>query len=97
MRFEKWNRCDLKFGDMKLPYLQKKRPRANDPDEYPCFNEFYEAQYACSDDLFDFLMELHYAKKVNDFQPEDIWNIEMKRIPTYFDTPDHGDERTYTY
>jgi hypothetical protein len=97
MRFEKWNRCDLKHGDKRISYLQKTRPRANEDEEYPCFHQFYEAQYACNDDLFDFLMELHYSKKVNDLQPEDIWNLEMKRLPTIYDTPDHANERTYTY
>jgi hypothetical protein len=37
--------------------------KVKDFKNYPCFREFYEANYACSDDLFEFMMELSYAKR----------------------------------
>ena len=30
---------------------------------YPCYREFYEAQFSCSDDLFEFMMELSFQKR----------------------------------
>jgi hypothetical protein len=64
---------------------------------YPCYRQFYEAQYACSDDLFDFLLELNYAKKANDTFTADWANMEIKAFPTVYDTPQKADRKTKTY
>ena len=50
------------FYDDKHKYDYKEK----DHKQYPCFKEFYEAQYACSDDIFEFMMELSYAKQTAD-------------------------------
>ncbi len=64
---------------------------------YPCYKEFYETSYACQDDLFDFLMEIAYAKRAANFHEGDHFNIELKMFPTVFDTPKKAERRTYTY
>ncbi len=55
---------------------------------YPCFREWYEANYACTDDYMDFLMELAFAKSASDFRIEDRSNVEIKTAPTAYDNPD---------
>ena len=52
---------------------------------------FYETQAACSDELFEYLMELQYNKKAHDTRNENWDNREIRRIPTVFDTPKYGD------
>jgi hypothetical protein len=70
----------------------------NDPEKtYPCFREFHEASYACADDLFDFMLELHYIRQVNQFDFRRVSNVEIKRIPTIYDSSQQNDRRTYTY
>ena len=51
--------------------------KENDFKNYPCFREFYEAQYSCSDDLFEFMMELSYAKQAAGTFQEDYANWEL--------------------
>ena len=97
MRFDKFTRCDLKNNEKLLPTLKKLTiKRLDDPEDYPCFEEYFEAMYACSDQMFDFLMELHYERQMNNFNPGDIWNRELRRSPTVFDNPD-GENIQYTY
>ena len=64
---------------------------------YPCYRYFYEAQYACTDDQFDFLMELHYAKRASDIFIDERLNHELQMFPVSYDTPKKADQKTYTY
>lgn len=73
------------------------KPRHNEEMIYPCFDVYYEAVSACNDDWFDFLSELHYWRKSNNMHLDDMWNKEIRSVPTAYDTPEHADERTYTY
>ncbi len=95
MRFERWFRCDLVFYDEKYKYegvTEDKKYR-----NYPCYRHFYEAQYACTDDFFDFLMELAYAKRANDTFEEDWSNRELTATPTVYDTPNKAGRKTKIY
>ncbi len=68
-----------------------------DEDHYPCFREWYEASYACADNIMKFLMELSFAKKAQDFWVGDVSNSEMRMFPTIYDSPKAADRITYTY
>jgi len=97
LRFEKWYKCDLKYGELKhhqFDYTEKTKDglKAN---AYPCFREWYEAGYTCNDDLFDFMMELHYAKMNKRFDPADSHH-ELMHSPKKWDNPDEN-KKTYTY
>lgn len=96
MRFEKWWRCDMVYYDQRDTKYDYRVDQEN-YKAYPCFREFYEANYACQDDLFDFLMELHYAKQANDWFPEDAHNYEMMLFPTTYDAPKPGNNEVLTY
>lgn len=87
MRFEKWFNCDSKFSDVRAKNYDFVADQRNYKN-YPCFREFYEANYACSDDYMEFLMELAYAKSANDFNIADKSNVEIRSGPTTFDNPD---------
>ena len=86
LRFEKWHNCDMKFSDY------RKGPDGvidqRNFKNYPCYREFYEANYACSDDYMDFLMELSYSKNAKDFHMSDISNTELTIPPSAYDNPD---------
>lgn len=97
MRFEKWHKCDAQAGYNRDRFDRTKEKLGDPSNVYPCFREYYEASYACSDDLFDFLLELHYIRKANHFDFSKISNLEMRRIPTVYDSPLENDRRTYTY
>jgi hypothetical protein len=95
LRFEKWWGCDMVYHDIRHKYdynLDQTKWKS-----YPCFRYFYEAQYACTDDYFDFLMELAYAKTASDKFMADHSNAEIAAFPTVFDTPKKIDRKTYTY
>jgi len=95
LRYEKWWKCDMNFYDIRHKYdynLDQSKYK-----HYPCYRYFYEAQYACTDDYFDFLMELHYAKQANDTFMEDRPGQELNTFPTVYDTPGKIDRKTYTY
>lgn len=66
-------------------------------EHYPCFREYYEANYSCADDIFDYLMQLAYAKRASDFFEGDVSNNEILSFPTQFDTPKAAERITYTY
>lgn len=55
-RFSKWYKCDIFYSDQKEEF-------AKNNQEYPCFGLFYDSQYACSDQMFDYLLELSYARR----------------------------------
>ena len=47
--------------------------KVKDFKNYPCFREFYEANYACSDDLFEFMMEFyHIIQKIKNRMHKEI-------------------------
>ena len=98
LRFEKWSECDMKFSKYRTTMFDRNRHNLGDKSKlYPCFREFYEASYACNDDVFDFLMELNYMRKANRFNMKSVSNAEMRRRPTIYDSPEENDRRTYTY
>ena len=90
LRFSKWFQCDMTYYNKKIDFYKQKRP-------YPCFSQFYEAQYACSDDLFDFLLELAYFRHINHITPEKFNNLELFTKTTVYDTPDATRRIKYTY
>lgn len=88
----------MKFSGLRSKLFDRNRKNALDPSKrYPCYLEFYEASYACNDDLFDMLLELNYIRRANDFELKDVNNLELKRRPTIYDNPKENDRRTYTY
>lgn len=89
-RFEKWFQCDMVYYDKKIDFAKAKKP-------YPCFEKFYEAQYSCSDDMFDFLLELSYVRRINDINYDKFLNFELFRTPTIYDHPDETERIKYTY
>jgi len=97
LRFERWYKCDIKYGHLKhKQYDYKKKSKDGmTGNNYPCFREWYEAGYTCNDDLFDFMMELHYAKTLKGFDPDNT-NVELQWSAKKWDTPDEN-SRTYTY
>jgi len=98
LRFEKWSECDVRFGNLRPKIFDRNPANLTDPSKrYPCFREFYEASYACNDDIFDFLLELNYIRKANRFSLKDVSNFELRRRPTIYDSPKGADRRTYTY
>ena len=101
MRFEKWFRCDHTYGDDRATEYDRSPENGltnmKDEDHYPCFREWYEASYACSDNIMRFLMELSYAKKAQDFWQGDVSNSEIRMFPTIFDSPSGPERITYTY
>lgn len=85
-----------------MNYYDKRHEYDYNPDQskakpYPCFRHFYETQYACTDDMFDFLMELTYAKQANDTFEDDWRNTEIQAYPTIYDTPNKSKRKTYSY
>lgn len=86
LRFEKWFRCDLIYHDKKATKFEYQKDQTQ-YKAYPCYREFYEANYACQDDMFDFLMELAYARRANDTWEGDHSNIELQLQPTRYDSP----------
>ncbi len=48
-KFDKWFECDAYHDGTQKNYAAKNQ-------DYPCYKHFYEAQYACSDQLFDYLL-----------------------------------------
>jgi len=95
LRFERWFRCDLVYYDERDKYDYNADPKTY--RHYPCYRHFYEAQYACTDDFFDFLMELAYAKQANDTFEEDWSNRELTAVPTVYDTPNKAGRKTKVY
>lgn len=79
--------------DQKYDYVMDQKNYKN----YPCYREFYEAQFACQDDLFDFLMELSYSRITNDMFEEDVAQHEVNRFPTVYDSPRRDEKRTMSY
>lgn len=90
LRFAKWYQCDMTYYDSKIDFAKKKKP-------YPCYQYFYESQYSCSDDMFDFLLELAYFRNINNITEEKILNYELATNPNVYDTPDQSARLKYTY
>eukprot|EP01015_Nassula_variabilis_P022769 TRINITY_DN420_c0_g1_i2.p2 TRINITY_DN420_c0_g1~~TRINITY_DN420_c0_g1_i2.p2 ORF type:complete len:158 (+),score=26.54 TRINITY_DN420_c0_g1_i2:75-548(+) len=95
LRFDRYLKCDQVFYDQrgKFDYVSDVKTYKN----YPCYREFYEAQYACADDTFDYLMELVYLKRANDTFSDDHANWEISTIPSTYDTPDKTARKVKTY
>jgi hypothetical protein len=93
LRFDRWYRCDLVHGDLKHNQFDFKDKKPG--NKYPCFREWYEAGYTCNDDLFDFMMELAYAKSSINFDPQDT-GVELGFPAKRYDNPDQN-RKTYTY
>jgi hypothetical protein len=90
LRFSKWYKCDMTYYDSKIDFAKKKTP-------YPCYQYFYEAQYACSDDMFDFLLELAYFRNINNITEEKILQYELTATPNVYDTPETTNRVKYSY
>jgi len=46
LRFERWFRCDLVYHDLRHTKFDHVKNQKN-YKTYPCYREYYEAQYAC--------------------------------------------------
>ena len=90
LRFSKWFQCDMTYYDSKIDFAAKKKP-------YPCYQYFYEAQFGCSDDMFDFLLELSYFRNINNITEEKVFNHELTTNPNIYDHPDESARIKYTY
>jgi hypothetical protein len=101
MRFEKWFKCDSLYDKDRSKFYDRHPDKGikhlKDHDHYPCFREFYEIKYTCSDHMLKFLMELSYAKKAWGFFAEDVSNVEIRAFPTIWDGPNNPETVTYTY
>ncbi len=91
MRFEKWWKCDQVYGEDRDTLYDRNPEKGfknlKDEERYPCFREFYEANYACADNILQFLVELGYKKKANDFWHGETTNRELTTFPTIYDSP----------
>ena len=71
MRFEKWFSCDSVYHKDRSTDYDRNPERGFKnlkPHEfYPCYKEWYEATYACSDQILRYLTELAYSKRAHDF------------------------------
>ena len=90
LRFSKWFNCDFTYYDEKAKYAERK-------EKYPCYKQFYEAQYSCSDDLFDYLLELSYFRSINNYSVEEVLRNELMSNPNVYDNPDAAARIKYTY
>jgi hypothetical protein len=90
LRFSKWFKCDMTYYHSKIDFAKQKKP-------YPCYQFFYEAQYACSDNMFDFLLELAYFRNINDITEASVFSQELTSNPTIYDSPDESARIKYTY
>lgn len=97
LRFERWFRCDLVYHDLRTTKFDQVKNQKKNYKTYPCYREYYEAQYACQDDMFDFLMELAYIRRANDTFEGDHSSHEISILPTFYDTPKAAEKRSYTY
>lgn len=96
LRFERWYRCDFVYNDIRDKYDLNIDYNAK-PKKYPCFKHFYEANYACADDTFEFLLEVAYSKKSYDLSEGDWSNREIQAFSTVYDTVHKTDRKTYSY
>jgi hypothetical protein len=96
MRFERWWRCDQVYYDDRVVKYDH-APLIGKSKKYPCYREYYEAIYACADDIFKYLIELAYNKRANNFFEGDYSNKEILSLPTVYDTPKAPERITYTY
>ncbi|CAD8081137.1 unnamed protein product [Paramecium sonneborni] len=94
LRFQKWFDCDqaehFKMDKTEADYLKRAKV-------YPCYAMFYEAAYACTDDMFDFLMELAYTRRSNRTFEYNHFQHEMRRPPTVYDSPKNAERIKKTY
>lgn len=58
---------------------------------------FYDAQYACSDHLFDYLLELSYVRRLNNTVSSKLTNAELMMMPTIYDSPDKHNRQKLSY
>lgn len=60
LRFEKWFKCDSIYGkDRTTLYDRNPKKYAGDfqfDDNYPCFREWAEINYACADNVLKYLL-----------------------------------------
>ena len=89
-RFQKWFECDMTH------YLRAEEYAKNKVD-YPCIPYFNEAQFACADDQFEFMLELAYYRQLNNMTHSKFLNVELFTRPTIYDNPEYQASVTYTY
>ena len=89
-KFDKWFKCDMTYYNQKIEFAKKK-------EDYPCLDHYYEAQFACADDTFEFMLELAYYRKMNNMNYEKFENDELYTFATYYDTPEPHSRIKYTY
>lgn len=101
MRFEKWFKCDSVYYEDRSTDFDFNPDRGiknlKHHEFYPCYKEWYEATYACADNILKYLVELAYAKRAHDFFQEDTSSVEIRSFPTVFDSPTAPERITYTY
>lgn len=90
IRFEHFSRCDATYHDQRLAFAEQGK-------EYPCLPLFYDAQFACSDEILLYLMETSYYRKLNKIAPHSYYNHELLVSPTAWDTVDPASIVNYTY
>ena len=89
-RFDKWFQCDMAHSSQKEEFAAKRI-------QYPCVPYFQEAQFACADDQFEYMLELAYYRHLNGITYEKFLNNELFTRPTNFDNPDPQSRIKYTY
>ena len=90
-RFDRWDNCDMKFSTEDKIELSDKHI------DYPCFDMFYEAQYACNDQIFDFMMELSVSRRQKGIDIRKTFNKELFTRPTIWDAEDDNNRIKLTY
>jgi hypothetical protein len=90
-RFDKWHECDSGYS------FKDKIKMAENYQDYPCFDMFYEAQHSCSDQIFDFMLELSASRMSKNINIRRTFNRELTSMPLIYDAPDVNNRTKLTY
>ena len=91
LRFDHWFRCNTIFEDDKIKFYQK-------GEKYPCSELWYETEYACADDVLDYLLEVGYYRRAAGQESKNFVNVDLMTTPSVFDEPGmKTNGRSYTY
>ena len=89
-KFDKWSECDVANN-------RDRGAIARNFQTYPCYEHFYEANYACSDELIQFLSEMHYYRLTNMTSHKRFANAELLTFPKLSDSIDANSRTKLSY
>jgi hypothetical protein len=88
LRFDKWARCEQGLASLSLVERYK---------DYPCYQEYYETNYACSDSMIEHLLELQYVRTAAGLTGDEYHNSELNKHPGVYESPHREQRRPYSY